>query len=338
MQATATRKLISFAVPVFNEEANVRRLYDTVQGVMAPLADRYRWEYVFTDNHSSDRTFELLTELAASDPNVRVLRFSRNFGYQRSILTGYLHAHGDAVVQLDCDLQDPPELVPQMLDHWEAGHQVVFGVRRRRKEGFTIGVMRKVFYRLINMLSEQPLPLDAGDFRLVDRRVVEELRKLDDATPYLRGAIATLGFKQIGFAYDRQARLAGESKFGLKDLVRLGLDGILNHSVVPLQMATYVGVGASVLAVVLIVVYIVGHFIAGQDWPPGFTTLAVLILLSTSLNALFFGVMGEYVGRIYKQVKRGPLTVIEYAINTAPREAVPPAPQVVPADETHRAA
>ncbi|MCU0705140.1 MAG: glycosyltransferase family 2 protein [Fimbriiglobus sp.] len=315
---TDDRKLISFAVPVFNEEGNVRRLYDTVQGVMAPHASRYRWEYVFTDNHSTDRTFELLTELAAADKAVRVLRFSRNFGYQRSILTGYLHAHGDAVVQLDCDLQDPPDLVPQMLAHWQAGHQVVFGVRRHRKEGFVITALRKVFYRLINLLSEQPLPLDAGDFRLVDRRVVEELRKLDDATPYLRGAIATLGFNQIGFTYDRQARQAGESKFRLKDLIRLGLDGILNHSVVPLQLATYVGAAAFVLAVVLAVVYAVGHLLVGQDWPAGFTTLAVLVLGSTGLNALFFGVMGEYVGRIYKQVKRGPLTVIEYTINTAP--------------------
>lgn len=320
-----TRKLISFAVPVFNEEANVRRLYDTVQAVMAPLAERYRWEYVFTDNHSTDRTFELLTELAAADPAVRVLRFSRNFGYQRSILTGYLHAHGDAVVQLDCDLQDPPELVPQMLRHWEAGHQVVFGVRRRRKEGFGITLMRKAYYRLIHTLSEQELPLDAGDFRLVDRRVVEELRKLDDATPYLRGAIATLGFRQTGFAYDRQAREAGESKFRLRDLVRLGLDGILNHSVVPLQLATYVGVIAAVLAALLVAVYVVARIVVGQEWPAGFTTLAVLVLVSTALNALFFGVMGEYVGRIYKQVKRGPLTVIEYAINSAP----PPAPASV---------
>lgn len=338
MHPADQRKLISFAIPVFNEEANVRRLYDTVQEVMAPLADRYRWEYVFTDNHSSDRTFELLTELAAADPAVRVIRFSRNFGYQRSILTGYLHAHGDAVIQLDCDLQDPPQLVPQMLEHWEAGHQVVFGVRRRRKEGFGITVMRKVFYRLIHMLSEHELPLDAGDFRLVDRRVVEELRKLDDATPYLRGAIATLGFRQIGFAYDRAARLAGESKFKLKDLVRLGLDGILNHSVVPLQLATYVGVAASMLAVLLVIVYVVGHLLVGQDWPAGFTTLAVLVLVSTSLNALFFGVMGEYVGRIYKQVKRGPLTVVEYAINTAPVNVPDPQVQVIHVDEENRAA
>jgi polyisoprenyl-phosphate glycosyltransferase len=319
------RKLVSFAVPVFNEEANVRRLYDTVQAVMAPLADRYRWEYVFTDNHSSDRTFELLTDLAASDPAVRVIRFSRNFGYQRSILTGYLHATGDAVIQLDCDLQDPPELVPQMLQHWEAGHQVVFGVRRRRQEGFGITVLRKMYYRLIHMLSEQELPLDAGDFRLVDRRVVDELRKLDDATPYLRGAIATLGFRQIGFAYDRQARAAGESKFRFRDLVRLGLDGILNHSVVPLQLATYVGVAAAVLAALLVAVYVVARVVVGQEWPAGFTTLAVLVLVSTALNALFFGVMGEYVGRIYKQVKRGPLTVIEYAINTHASSAPPPA-------------
>ena len=316
------RKFISFVVPVLNEEANIRRLYDTVREVMAPLVDRYHYEILFTDNHSADRSFEILAELAAVDANVRVIRFSRNFGYQRSILTGYLNAHGDAVVQLDCDLQDPPAMVPQMLSHWEAGNQVVFGIRRRRQEGVTISLTRKVFYRLIRWLSEHELPLDAGDFRLVDRRVVEELRKVDDATPYLRGTIATLGFRQLGLVYDRDARVAGETKFRFKDLVNLGLDGILNHSVLPLRLATYVSVTASLAAALLIGGYTIARFAVGQDWPAGFTTLAVLILMSLSLNALFFGVIGEYLGRVYRQVKRGPLTIVEHELNGG-RLAVP---------------
>ena len=309
------RKCVSFVVPVLNEEANIGRLYDTVRDVMAPLADRYRYEILFTDNHSADRSFEILAELAAADPSVRVIRFSRNFGYQRSILTGYLNAHGDAVVQLDCDLQDPPAMVPQMLAHWEAGNQVVFGIRRRRQEGMSISLARKVFYRLIHWLSEHELPLDAGDFRLVDRRVVEELRKIDDATPYLRGAIATLGFRQLGLVYDRDARIAGETKFRLRDLFNLGLDGILNHSVLPLRLATYVSVATSAIAALLIGGYTIASLAVGHDWPAGFTTLAVLILLSLSINAFFFGIIGEYLGRVFRQVKRGPLTIIEHELN-----------------------
>jgi dolichol-phosphate mannosyltransferase len=314
------RRLISIVVPVLNEEQNIRRLYEAVRAVMAPLADRYRWELVFTDNHSTDGTFAILAELAAADPSVRVLRFSRNFGYQRSILTGYLNACGDAVVQLDCDLQDPPALLPQMLAYWERGYHVVYGVRRSRREGTAITWARKLFYRLIDRLSECRLPPDAGDFRLVDRRVVEELRKIDDACPYLRGTIATLGFEQIGLLYDREARAGGESKFRFRDLAALALDGIFNHSVVPLRLATWVGVLMSLLAVVLMVGYTAGRLIMGQEWPAGFTTLVVLILLSGGLNALLLGVLGEYLGRVYRQVRRRPLTIVE-------RELNPPVPR-----------
>jgi dolichol-phosphate mannosyltransferase len=310
--------LVSLVVPVLNEEANVARLYDRVCGVMGGLAGRYRWELLFTDNHSTDRTFAILSDLAKADPRVRVIRFSKNFGYRRSILTGYLNAAGDAVVQLDCDLQDPPELVPQMLADWEAGAKVVYGVRRTRQESPAMNLTRKAFYRTIHWLSDDPLPLDSGDFRLVDRRVVEELRKVDDANPYLRGLIATLGFEQKGFAYDRAARAAGDSKFPLRALVRLAVDGLLNHSTVPLRLATYVSVVMLLLTAVggagYAAVRLSGY---GQDWPPGFTTLVLLILGSTALNALFFGIQGEYLIRIFQQVKRRPLTIVEEELNPA---------------------
>ncbi len=307
--------LISFVVPVLNEQDNVLPLYHRVCEVMSPFKDRYSFEIVFTDNHSMDATFERIRSLAVADPRVRVLRFSRNFGYQRSILTGYRHARGQAAVQLDADLQDPPDMIPEFLKLWREGYQVVYGIRRSRQESFLMQTARQVFYRLINSLSEDELPHDAGDFRLVGRPILDELLKIEDSQPYLRGALASLGFRQVGIPYDRGARSRGESKFSLRDLVGLGLDGILNHSVIPLRLATYTGLGTAALSIVALFGYVIGKFWFGQNWPAGFTTLTILILLCTSLNAFFFGVMGEYIGRMYIQVKKRPLSVIENSIN-----------------------
>lgn len=305
------RKCLTLLVPVYNEEANIGPLYDRVAPLLAQLEDRYETELLFTDNHSEDRTFSLLEALCARDARVRVLRFSRNFGFQRSILTGYLNARGDAVVQLDCDLQDPPELILDFVARWEEGYRVVYGVRRGRREGPVITWMRKAFYRLIDWLSETPLPVDAGDFRLVDRVVIEQLAQHNDYHPYLRGAIAAMGFDQIGVPYDRAERRRGESKFPLSALIRLAVDGILNHSVVPLRVATYTGLVVSVLTLLGLVGIVVGKLWYGKAWPAGFAFLAVLVLLSLSLNALFLGIVGEYLGRIYQQVKTRPITIVE---------------------------
>jgi len=305
------RRLISFVVPVLNEEDNIHRLYETVEAVMQPLADRYDWEYVFTDNRSSDRSFALLCELAAKDDRVRAFRFSRNVGYQNSILTGYRKARGSAAIQLDCDLQDPPALIPKFLEHWERGHEVVYGVRMGRREGLGITLFRKAFYRLINWLSEDDLPLDAGDFRLVDRKVLDVLDRLTDTTPYLRGTIATMGFEQIGVLYQRDARTAGESKFKFRQLLSLAIDGIIGHSIKPLRLATWVGLGVFTLTIALIAAYIGLRFVKGAELPAGFTTLAVLILASQGLNAIFFGIFGEYLGRIYRQVKHTSHSIVD---------------------------
>jgi polyisoprenyl-phosphate glycosyltransferase len=324
---TRPRPLISLVIPVLNEEQNIERLYATVRETLAPVCERYDWEFVFTDNHSSDRSFEILKGLAAQDQRIRVLRFSRNFGYQRSILTGYLNAAGDAVIQLDCDLQDPPAMILEFLSRWEAGYQVVYGVRRRRQEGFVITSLRKVIYRTINLLSEHPLPLDAGDFRLVDRRIVEELRQMHDATPYLRGMIATLGFHQLGIEYDRDTRQYGQSKFSFRELVRFALDGIVGHSLVPLRLATYFSQAIFLFACLVTALYAIGRFTVGNAWPAGFTTLAVLVLVSTSVNALLLGIQGEYIGRIYRQVKRQPLSIVEERLNgdqAMPGDTAPP--------------
>ena len=308
------KRLITILVPVFNEEQNIEPLYQALQPVLARISDRYEFEILFTDNHSTDATFSVIERLAAHDSRVRALRFSRNFGFQRSIFTGYMHARGDAAVQIDCDLQDPPELILDFVKQWEQGQFVVYGIRSSRKEGWLMNSTRRVFYRLIDSLSEDDLPLDAGDFRLVDRRVLDELKSFDDYQPYLRGTIAALGFSQIGIPYNRAERARGTSKFSFSELVGLALDGILNHSVVPLRIATYTGLAISALTLFAIIAYSIARLWFGANWPPGFASIIVLILGSLSLNALFLGIIGEYLGRIYKQVKRRPLTIVEREI------------------------
>jgi glycosyltransferase involved in cell wall biosynthesis len=309
------RSLVSIVVPVYNEELTLPALYSAVTKVAAQLEEAYEFEFVFTDNHSTDRTFQLLHQLALSDPRVRVFRFSRNFGFQRSILSGYVRARGDVAVQLDCDLQDPPELIPVFLEHWRNGAEIVYGIRTARKEGWLLNAGRSLFYRLIDRLSEHSIPVDAGDFRLISRRIIDLVAALDDAKPYLRGTIASLGFKQVGVEYERNARVSGESKFPFSKLVSLAVDGILNHSTVPLRLSTYFGFFVSMITFLGVILYLMIKLMIHTAWPAGFATLAVLILGSISINAMLLGIIGEYLGRMYMQMKKGPLTIVESSID-----------------------
>ncbi len=226
-------------------------------------------------------------------------------------MTGYSRAEGDAAIQLDVDLQDPPELIGKFLTEWEQGADVVYGVRIKRQESWLINVQRVLFYRLIDRLSEEKIPVDAGDFRLISRRVIELLKSFEDAQPYLRGMIATLGFKQVGIPYSRNARLRGESKFPFSKLVSLAIDGILNHSVVPLRLSTYFGLIVSTLTLLFAIGYTGAKLMFSSQWPAGFATLAILSLMSLSINAMLLGIIGEYLGRMYRQMKKQPLTIVE---------------------------
>lgn len=312
--AMKQRPKISILVPAFNEESNVRRAHEAIVDVFRSLPG-YDREIIFMDNHSTDRTFPILTEISREDPTVRVIRFSRNIGYQRSLLVAYKSATGDCSVQIDCDLQDPPHLIPGMLELWHDGHQVVYGIRRTLKDGWLTTRIRRAFYWCINALSEDDLPLNAGEFRLVDRRILDELRKVDDTSPYLRGLISAMGFSQVGFEYDREARVAGESKFPFKAMLSLAVDGILNHSLTPLRLASMASLVMGTATLVLLLGYLIGKLLFGQDWPAGFATTTMLLLISITLNAIFLGIMGEYVGRIFMQSKRRPAPIIEASLN-----------------------
>jgi len=307
--------LISIVIPVFNEEKNVALVYRAVSKVFSGLGGKYAVEYVFTDNHSADGTFSELQLLAAQDGNVRVIRFNRNYGFQRSLMTAYRLASGDAAIQIDCDLQDPPELIPEFLELWATGHDVVVGLRRYREESPLLTWARRAFYVLLDKISDDRLTPNAGDFRLVDRKVLDQLRQLNHLNPYVRGLISSLAANETGIAYDRRSRQHDQSKFPVQRLFGFALDGIIAHSVLPLKLAAYFGVLASMLTCLLSGYYIFSAIAFGADWPRGFATTTVLLLFGVGLNGIFMGILGEYIGRIYQQVHQRPLTVIEQAIN-----------------------
>ncbi|MBR1244216.1 glycosyltransferase family 2 protein [Bradyrhizobium sp. AUGA SZCCT0274] len=308
------RRLISLVMPVYNEEANLDRAYAALKAVFEGLP-QYDIEFVFTDNHSEDRTFERLAVLAEADSRIKAIRFTRNYGFQRSLLTAYRHTSGDAAIQIDCDLQDPPELIPQFIALWEQGHDVVVGLRKRRQEAYLLTLGRRAFYALLSRISDDQITRDAGDFRLVDRSVINRLSAVNDFNPYVRGVVSSLAARETGIPYDRVQRIYGRSKFPLRKLMGFALDGIMGHSVLPLRLATYAGLMISVATFLLGLFYVFGALALGRSWPSGFATIIVVTLFGISLNAIFLGIVGEYVSRIYQQVRYRPLVVVESALN-----------------------
>jgi len=308
-------KLISIVAPVFNEARNIRPLYDEIVRVFDELRGRYDFEIVFTDNCSQDQSFDEIETLAGQDCRVRGVLFARNFGFHRSVLTGYRAARGAAAIQLDADQQDPPALIPRFIELWEQGHDVVVGIRSKRHEAPWLSRARTYFYRFLNAISEHPLLVNGGDFRLIDRAVLDQLDEIRDAEPYIRGIVSSLAANETGFTYERSTREHGESKFPLSKLLRFAASGIIAHSTVPLRVATILGLVASLAAALLAMFFIVSKFYFGQGWPSGFATLSVLILFGIGLNGLFLGVIGEYLARIYLQLQKRPNTVVRKSVN-----------------------
>jgi polyisoprenyl-phosphate glycosyltransferase len=309
---TVLKRLVTISIPVLNEADNIKPLLERLRAV-AEAHPRYDFEFLFTDNASTDATFERLAGEARADNRVRVIKFTRNFGFQTSILTNYLNAKGDAAIQIDADLQDPPELFGEFLASWEQGYKVVYGIRRSRPENPILSSARKLFYRGLAKLSSVDLPVDAGDFRLIDRAVIEDLRQVKDEAPYIRGVIAHLGYQQIGIPYDRTERQRGKSKFYLLSLIRLAVDGVCGQSTKPLELITLLGTTLSALSFLGALFYFAWSlFSVGR--PQGFATLVILILLSTSVQTAFIGLLGEYIGRIFKNTRHIPAPIIDQRI------------------------
>ncbi len=308
------KPLVSISIPVLNEAGNIPALYARLVAIAKRMENRCAIEFVFSDNHSSDETWNLLTDLAKRDGRVRAIRFSKNCGFQRSILANYLHTRGDAVMQIDADLQDPPEMLEAFFDLWEKGYNVIYGIRKKRMEGLFISAFRKFGYWVIDKLSENPIPRDVGDFRMIDRKVIEALSATRSSNPYLRGMIAGLGFNQTGIAYDRDARVAGESKFNVTRLIRLGLTAVFNHSTVPLRMASLFGIVILFISILGAAYYLFVRLFY-PDLPRGFVSTQILILFGIGLNSFLLGIIGEYLLRIFVMLRSEPLAIVEESLN-----------------------
>ena len=301
--------LVSIIIPVFNEEENIDFAYSEVCQAFSRLS-HIDLEILFVDNLSLDRSWNHILELAKLDPRVRGLRYSRNFGYQRSIYQAHMECRGAAAITLDCDMQDDPRIACEFIEEWLDGHRLVLGRRRTRAEGLLITSLRKFFYRAVFWLSDGQLPVDVGEFRLLDREIIEHLRRIGDHQPYFRGLVASLGFCPVYIDYDRAARTRGKSKFSMVDLFRIAADGALNFSSKPLRVSLYFGLILSFFCFLASLIYAAARIFFGEAWPSGFTTLTVLVLFGIGLNGIFLGVIGEYVGRIYRQLKIEPIAIV----------------------------
>lgn len=295
-------------VPCYDEEAVLAHAHARLVEVLERTGVDF--EILYVDDGSKDRTPLLLKGLADTCARVRVVRLSRNFGHQIAVTAGLDHADAAAVVVIDADLQDPPEVIAQMLAKWREGAQVVYGVRKTRdgESAFKLWTAR-VFYRLINRLSEVPLPPEAGDFRLMDRKVVLALRGMRERHRLLRAMTTWVGFRQVALPYDRAARFAGVSKYPLRKMLALAIDGIVSFSTTPLRIVTFVGLGFSALSVLGILYAFVLRLLT-NNWVPGWTLIFISLMLIGGLQFMFLGIVGEYVGRIYGETKQRPLFLV----------------------------
>jgi polyisoprenyl-phosphate glycosyltransferase len=308
---------ISVITPCLNEAANVQKCRDRVKAVFQTSLSDFDYEHIFADNGSTDGTRILLTEIAGSDPRVKVILNSRNFGAEASMFNALKRASGDAVmVMIPADLQDPPELLPQFIEKWQAGFKVVYGIRRHREESRWMSATRHLFYRAVSWVSSIQIPLDVGEYQLIDKAVVRALRAFDEKKPYLRGMIASCGFNSIGISYDVENRAAGKSTMNLWRLMDQGLNGLISFSSLPLRLCMASGVVIAFASLLYALVSTIVSIVYFRELaPPGIPTLITALFFFGGVQLFFLGVLGEYVSAIHTQVRRRPLVIEEELIN-----------------------
>jgi polyisoprenyl-phosphate glycosyltransferase len=298
---------ISVVVPILNEEANLATLHDRLTGVLASLGVSY--ELVMVDDGSTDGSRAEIARLRQHDPHVKYIRLARNFGHQAALTAGLAHVSGKAVIAIDADLQDPPEVIPDFYARWQEGFDVVYAIRRHRKESLSKRFAYALFYRLLHRIAALDIPLDAGDFCLMDRRVVDQLNALPERNRFVRGLRTWVGFRHTGIEYERQARYAGRSQYGFWKLVRLAVDGLVSFSYVPLRVASAAGFAVS-LGSLLVAVYYLALRLGGHRDPAGFAAIIISVLFLGGIQLVTIGIMGEYIGRIFDEVKHRPSYVV----------------------------
>lgn len=313
---------LTIVIPCYNEEEVLGLLASRLIAALDPLA--LTWDVVFIDDGSRDRTREILTALHDDDPRFKVIGLSRNFGHQSAIAAGLAHAQGDIVAIMDADLQDPPEILEPCLQHWRSGYDVVYAIRQKRKESLAKRLAYAGFYRMLKQVADVDIPLDSGDFCLMDRRVVDVLNAMPERNIFLRGLRAWSGFRQIGLAYERDSRAAGQTKYPFRRLVRLALDGIFSFSTLPLRLSSMLGLATLCLCMagsVFIFLWRVlnfrfmGHVAAEL---PGWSAAAIIILSVNGVQMLMLGLMGEYLARVYDEVKGRPRWITNLTLGFTP--------------------
>ncbi|RJR19639.1 MAG: glycosyltransferase [Nitrospiraceae bacterium] len=313
---------ISVVIPCYNEQDVLPELFRR----MHDAAERWvvEWEIICVDDGSYDNTWNLLCEQNAKDPRWIAISFSRNFGHQTAVSAGIYHTTGDAVIVIDADLQDPPEELYRFIDKWQEGYDIVYAVRQHRKEAIVKKISYWAFYRLMSKMIDFKLPLDSGDFCIMDRKIVDILNSMPEKNRFVRGLRAWTGFKQTGLVYERQSRAAGETKYDFKKLRRLALDGILSFSTVPLAIASYLGLWVSLLSFLSIILFFLQRVFKsffesiGFGPKPGFAIIIAILFLG-GVQLIFLGILGQYLGRIYDEVKQRPHWIIKNSKGVAPK-------------------
>lgn len=300
--------VFSVITPAYDEAKTLPEFIARTEAVMKKLGDT--WELIIVDDGSKDRTAEIIMQFAKRNKNIRPVLFARNFGHQIAVTAGMDYARGQAVVLIDADLQDPPEVIPELVANWRDGYEVVYAVRRKRKgESFFKTFTASFFYRLINRITDISIPLDTGDFRLMDRRVVDVLNKMREHHRFLRGMSAWVGFRQVGVPYDRAARYAGETHYTLGGMIRLALTAITGFSFFPLQLATYLGFISAAVAIIAIPVVIALRLMGSAAFFGQATTL-IAVLFFGGAQLISLGIVGEYIGRLYDEARGRPLYIV----------------------------
>ncbi len=313
--ADASKGLVSVVVPIFNEQANLDTLVERLTTALQQAGESF--EVVFVNDGSRDRTGEMLRGHNARDPRLKCIMLSRNFGHQVAVTCGLDHAQGDAVVVMDGDLQDPPEVLPGMIARWREGFDVVYAVRRRRKESWAKVLAYKWFYWLLHRVSYLDIPLASGDFSLMDRRVVDLLATMPERNRFVRGLRTWVGLRQTGYEYERDARLAGQSKYSFTKLLRLAFDGLVSYSFVPLRMVSNLGMLVSLSALGYMAYLLIARTL-GDTTIQGWTSTVVIVLFLGGVQLLSLGIIGEYIGRIFDEVKQRPQYVVSEALGVGP--------------------
>lgn len=308
-------KKVSVVVPMYYEEDVVdecyKRLFDTFQKL-----DKYDYEFVFVNDGSKDRTLDIIEKIAKQNKKVKVISFSRNFGHQCAVTAGIKYVTGDAIVIIDADLQDPPELIPEMLKLWEEGNEVIYGKRKTRKGESVFKLLTaKMFYKTLNSLSDVEIPKDTGDFRLVDRKVIDIINSLPEHNKFLRGLFGWAGFRQVPFEYERKERLAGKTKYPLKKMLKLASDGIVSFSSKPLKIVGFIGVMSVIISFMVLIYALVSYVFKLNQLSAGWTSIMVAITFFAGVQLLSLWIMSEYIGRIYDEAKHRPEYIIDKTIN-----------------------